>query len=46
LQKIGEEVIGFVVAPADVEIDFDGKVYVVDINKLGEYNPILHKKLY
>lgn len=43
-KKLDTEAVGFVIAPANIEIDFEGKVYTADINSLGEYNPFLHKK--
>ncbi len=44
-KKIGAETVGFVVAPLDSKLEYDGKVYIADINKAKDYNPKVHKDL-
>jgi electron transfer flavoprotein alpha subunit len=43
--SIGANSVGFIVAPLDVKPEYDGKVYIADINKSKDYNPKVHKDL-
>jgi len=44
-KKLGIETVGFVVAPLDSKLEYEGKVYIADINKAKDYNPKVHKDL-
>ncbi len=43
--KIGAESVGFAVAPTDVKLEYNGKVYIADISRAKDYNPKVHKEL-
>ncbi len=44
-EKLGAEAVAFFVAPTDVKPEFNGKVYVADVEKAKEYNPKVHRDL-
>ncbi len=44
-KQFGMNSVMFIVAGGDAEIQYDGKVYLADAEKYGEYNPEAHVKL-
>ena len=44
-KKMNIESVGFVVAPKDISVEYEGTIYISDIAKFGEYSPRLHKEL-
>ncbi len=44
-EKTGSESTMFVVGSADDLPDYSGKIYLADVNKHAEYNPVAHKEL-
>ncbi len=43
--RLGAEVVGFLVGQENSVPSFQGKLYLADSGKYGDYNPDLHKKL-